>query len=95
MKKFLVTFVLSDNGKYYHEDHVGLDVYADDMDNLAMNLQHDIDIPDESISGRITRVVEENMGGLQFDTFTPISIGQYNEDGDAMVVRNIKTVQEW
>jgi hypothetical protein len=95
MKKFLVTFVLSDNGKYYHEDLVGLDVYADDMDDLAMNLQHDIDMPDESISDRITRVVEENMDGLQFDTYTPISIGHYNEDGDAMIVRNIKTVQEW
>ena len=95
MKKFLVTFVLSDNGKYYDEDHVGLDVYADDIDDLAMNLQHDIDMPDESISDRITRVVEENIGGLQFDTYTPISIGQYNEDDDAMVVRNIKTVQEW
>lgn len=95
MKKFLVTFVLSDNGKYYHEDHVGLDVYADDMDDLAMNLQHDIDMPDDSISDRITSVVEENMGGLQFDTYTPISIGQYNEDGDAIVVRNIKSVHEW
>ena len=95
MKKFLVTFVLSDNDKYYHEDHVGLDVYADDMDYLAMNLQNDIDMSDESISDRITRVVEENIGGLQFDTYTPISIGQYNEDGDAMVVRNIKSVQEW
>ena len=95
MKKFLVAFVLSHNGKYYHEDHVGLDVYADDMDDLAMNLKHDIDMPDESISDRIIRVVEENMGGLQFDTYTPISIGQYNEDGDAMVVRNIKTLQEW
>ena len=95
MKKFLVTFVLSDNGKYYHEDHVGLDVYADDMDDLAMNLQHDIDMPDESISDRIKRVVEENISGLQFDTYTPISIGQYNEDGDAMVVRNIKPLQEW
>ncbi len=95
MKKFLVTFVLSDNGKYYHEDHVALDVYADDMDDLAMNLQHNIDKPDESILGRITRVVEENIGGLQFDTYTPISIGQYNEDGDAMVLRNIKLLQEW
>ena len=95
MKKFLVTFVLSDNGKYYHEDHIGLDVYADDMNDLAMNLQHDIDMPDESISNRITRVVEENINGLIFDTYTPISIGQYNEDGDAMVVRNIKTLQEW
>ena len=95
MKKFLVTFVLSDNGNYYHEDHVGLDVYADDMDDLAMNLKHDINMPDESISDRITRVVEENMDGLQFDTYTPISIGEYNEDGDAMVVRNIKTVEEW
>ena len=95
MKKFLVTFVLSDNGKYYHEDLVGLDIYADDMDDLAMNLQHDIDTPDESISDRIKRVVEENISGLQFDTYTPISIGQYNEDGDAMVVRNIKTLQEW
>ncbi len=95
MKKFLVTFVLSDNGKYYHEDLVGLDVYADDMGDLAMNLKHDIDMPDESISDRITRVVEENIGGLKFDTYTPISIGEYNEDGDAMVVRNIKTVEEW
>ena len=95
MKKFLVTFVLSDNGKYYYEDQIALDVYADDMDDLAMNLQHDIDMPDGSISDRITRVVEENMDGLQFDTYTPISIGQYNEDGDAMVVRNIKTLQEW
>ena len=95
MKKFLVTFVLSDNGKYYHEDHVGLDVYADDMDDLDINLQDDIDMADDSISDRITRIVEENMGGLQFDTYTPISIGEYNEDGDAMVLRNIKTVQEW
>ena len=95
MKKFLVTFVLSYNGKYYHEDQVGLDVYADDMDDLAMNLKHDIDMPDESISDRIKRVVKENIGGLQFDTYTPISIGQYNEDGDAMVVRNIKTLEEW
>ncbi|MEC7596182.1 MAG: hypothetical protein VYD29_03555 [Pseudomonadota bacterium] len=95
MKKFLVTFVLSDNGKYFHEDHVGLDVYADDIDDLAKNLQRDIDMPDESISDRITRVVEENIGGLQFDTYRPISIGQYNEDGDAMVLRNIKTLEEW
>ena len=95
MKKFLVTFVLSDNGKYYHEDHVGLDIYADNMDDLAMNLDNDIDMPDESISDRITRVVEENIGGLKFDTYTPISIGEYNEDSDAMVVRNIKTVEEW
>ena len=95
MKKFLVTFVLSDNGKYYHEDLVGLEIYADDMDDLAMNLQHDIDMPDELISDRIARVVEENIGGLQFDTYTPISIGQYNKDGDAMFIRNIKTLQEW
>ena len=95
MKKFLVTFVLSDNGKYYHEDHVGLDVYADDMGDLAMNLKHDIVMPDESISDRITRVVQENIGELQFDTYTPISIGQYNKDGDAMFIRNIKTLQEW
>ena len=86
MKRFLVTFVLSDNGKYHHDDHIGLDIYADNMDDLAMNLDNDIDMPDESISDRIIRVVEENIGGLQFDTYTPIAIGEYNEDGQAMIV---------
>ena len=86
MKKFSVTFVLSDNGKYLHDDHFGLDIYADNMDDLAMNLDNDIDMPDESISDRIIRVVEENIGGLQFDTYTPIAIGEYNEDGQAMIV---------
>jgi hypothetical protein len=86
MKKFLVTFVLSDNGKFHHDDHVGLDIYADNMDDLALNLQNDIDMPDESISDRIIRTVEQYTPGLPFDTYTPIQIGEYNENGQAMVV---------
>jgi len=86
MKRFLVTFVLSDNGKFHHDDQVGLDMIAEDMDELALNLHNDVDLPDGLVSDRIMKTVEENIPGLPFDTYTPIQIGEFNEEGKAMLV---------
>jgi len=86
MKKFLVTFVLSDEGKFHHDDHVGLDIFAEDIDELALNLHNDVDTKDESISDRIVRTIEQYAPGLPFDTYTPIQIGEYNDEGKAMLV---------
>ena len=86
MKRFLVTFVLSDKGMFHHDDHVGLDMIAEDMDELALNLDNDVDLPDGLVSDRIMKTIEEHIPGLPFDTYTPIQIGEFNEEGKAMIV---------
>ena len=84
MKKFLVSFVLSNEGKYYHDDFVGLEIIAEDMKELFNLLAMDIDNAEESISDRIIRTVEES--GLVFDTYTPAQIGEFKEKGEIVVV---------
>jgi len=40
-KLYKVNFVLSDNGKYYTEDTIGLDIVADDEEELWQLLEID------------------------------------------------------
>ncbi len=84
MKKYIVNFVLSNKGKYYHDDFVGLEIIAEDMKELFNLLAMDIDNAEESISDRIIRTVEES--GLVFDTYTPAQIGEFKEKGEIVVV---------
>ena len=81
MKNYLVNFVLGNEGEYFNEDTFGLDIFADNIDELWNLLETDL-----TISERIEEMVEKHMGGLQYDTFSPVQIGERQED-DSLEVR--------
>ena len=82
MRKYLITFLLSQDDKFYHEDTVGIEMEANDLKEL-FNLIGDVET-DEITSSRIVRAVEES--GLVFDSYAPIVIGEFNEDGIPLIV---------
>jgi len=87
-KLYKVNFVLSDNGKYYTEDTIGLDIVADDEEELWQLLEIDAPWTGDSeltVSERIEEMVEKNIGGLKYDTYAPIQIGEHLEDGSVEV----------
>lgn len=81
MKIYVVNFVLGYKGEYYNEDTIGLDILAEDLDDLWNVLETDIDNPPETISGRIEGMVEKYLGGLKYDTYSPVQIGEQLENG--------------
>ena len=77
MRKYLITFLLSQDDKFYHEDTVGIEMEANDLKEL-FNIIGDVET-DVITSSRIVRAVEGS--GLVFDSYAPIVIGEFNEDG--------------
>ena len=86
MKNYVVNFVLGNKGEFYNEDTFGLDIYAENLEDLWNILETDIDNPPLTISGRIEDMVEKHLGGLKYDTFAPVQIGERLED-DSLEVR--------
>ena len=89
MKKYLVNFVLSYEDESYNEDTFGLDIFAENIEELWELLESDSPYTIDSkltISERIEEMVEKHMGGLQYDTFSPVQIGERLED-DSLEVR--------
>jgi hypothetical protein len=86
MKIYVVNFALSFQGEYYNEDTIGLDILAENLEDLWNVLETDIDNPPLTISERIEGMVEKNLGGLKYDTFSPVQIGERLED-DSLEVR--------
>ena len=85
MKKYLVNFVLGFEGEFYNKDTVGLDIFADNLEDLWNVLETDIDNPPLTISERIEEMVEKHLGGLKYDTFAPVQIGEHLEDNSVEV----------
>ena len=85
MKKYLVNFVLGFEGEFYNEDTVGLDIFADNLEDLWNVLETDIDNPPLTISERIEVMVEKHLEGLKYDSFAPVQIGEHLEDNSVEV----------
>jgi hypothetical protein len=88
MKKYLVNFVLSYEDESYNEDTFGLDVFAENIEELWELLESDSPYTIDSkltISERIEEMVEKHLGGLKYDTFAPVQIGEHLEDGSVEV----------
>jgi hypothetical protein len=82
MRKYLITFLLSQDDTFYHEDTDGIKMEANDLKEL-FNLIGDVET-DEITSSRIVRAVEES--GLVFDSDAPRVRGEFNEDGIQLIV---------
>jgi hypothetical protein len=83
MRKYLVTFLLSYNDKVYHDHTVGINMLAEDMEELFILIGNDVEA-DKLTSARIVRAVEGF--GMVFDTYVPIQIGEFNEDDKPILV---------
>ena len=83
MRKYLITFLLSQADKFYHEDTVGIEMEANDLEELFNLIGNDVEA-DKITSERISRAVEGS--GLVFDSYAPIVIGEFNEDGIPIIV---------
>ena len=88
MNKYLVNFVLGYEGDFYNEDTFGLDIFADNLEELWNLLETDSTYTINSkltVSERIEEMVERHLGGLLYDTFAPVQIGEHLEDGSLEV----------
>ena len=83
MRTYLVSFLLSQDDKFYHDDIVGIEMVANDLKDLFNLIGNDVEA-DKITSERIIRAVEGS--GLIFDTYAPIQIGEFNEDGEPILV---------
>ena len=88
MNKYLVNFVLGYEGEFYNEDTFGLDIFADNIEELWNLLETDSTYTINSklsVSERIEEMVEKHLGGLKYDTFAPVQIGEHLEDNSVEV----------
>ncbi|MDB4848039.1 hypothetical protein OAI02_06060 [Candidatus Pseudothioglobus singularis] len=83
MRKYLVSFLLSEGDRVYHQHTVGIEMKANDLKELFNLIGNDVEA-DKVTSERITRAVEGS--GLTFDTYAPIQIGELNEYGEPILV---------
>ena len=83
MRKYLVSFLLSKGDRVYHHHTVGIEMKANDLEELFNLIGNDVEA-DEITSARIVKAVDGS--GLDFDTYVPIQIGEVNEDGRSILV---------
>jgi hypothetical protein len=83
MRKYLITFLLSKGDRVYHHHTVGIEMEANDLEELFNLIGNDVEA-DKVTSERIGRAVEGS--GLSFDTYVPIQIGEFSEDGKPILV---------